>query len=489
MADVWWGIVEAKGPLLYDWSGYDELVGMVADVGLKLQAVMSFHQCGGNVGDACTVHLPPWVLKVGEVNHEVWYTDMDRNRNTEYLSLGADHARVFHGRTPLEMYRDLMQSFADRYQHFIPDVINEAQIGLGPAGEMRYPAYPLKHWSFPGSGQFQCYDKYMRKDLIQTAIRAGKPDLGLVWPPHPDDVGLYSWAPEHTHFFKDGGLWETEEADFFLKWYSQALIKHGEEVLRHAVNVFRGTNILLAAKVAGIHWQAGTNSHAAELTAGYYMTRDRDGYGPIAAMFARNGVMFDFTCLEMCNSEMPPWSRSTPADIVQFVKQKTGEKKCMMAGENALPRHDRKGYEKMQEACFEGRSIAGFTYLRLGPDLMDDEAAWFEFSRFAAEMYAASVLPTWSSPPEARQSNRPNAPHLVFHHHADGDSPIFFGGRQIKGPGVRRTITQPDLDAWEQQRALRQPSFIEGGVQAGSKPGHITSDNEAPASPAQRLVL
>lgn len=63
---------------------------------------------------------------------------MDLNRNTEYISLGADNAAVFGGRTPLNMYRDFMQSFADRYKEYMPDVIIEAQIGLGPAGEMRY---------------------------------------------------------------------------------------------------------------------------------------------------------------------------------------------------------------------------------------------------------------------------------------------------------------------------------------------------------------
>lgn len=79
-----------------------------------------------------------------------------------------------------------------------------------------YPSYPLKFWNFPGIGQFQCYDRYMRRDLVRTAIKAGKPDLGLVWPPHPHDVGNYNYSSDHTQFFRDGGLWETPEADFFL---------------------------------------------------------------------------------------------------------------------------------------------------------------------------------------------------------------------------------------------------------------------------------
>lgn len=53
MVDVWWGLVEKDGPLKYNWEGYAELVQMVQLHGLKLQVVMSFHQCGGNVGDSC----------------------------------------------------------------------------------------------------------------------------------------------------------------------------------------------------------------------------------------------------------------------------------------------------------------------------------------------------------------------------------------------------------------------------------------------------
>jgi len=53
MVDAWWGLVEKDGPLKYNWEPYAELVQMVQMHGLKLQVVMSFHQCGGNVGDNC----------------------------------------------------------------------------------------------------------------------------------------------------------------------------------------------------------------------------------------------------------------------------------------------------------------------------------------------------------------------------------------------------------------------------------------------------
>lgn len=54
MMDVWWGLVEGEKPGEYNWSGYVELLEMAKKHGLKVQAVMSFHQCGGNVGDSCT---------------------------------------------------------------------------------------------------------------------------------------------------------------------------------------------------------------------------------------------------------------------------------------------------------------------------------------------------------------------------------------------------------------------------------------------------
>jgi hypothetical protein len=53
-----------SGPRRYDLSGYKRLFHKVAAAGLKIQAVMSFHAAGGNVGDTCKIPLPRWVLEV-----------------------------------------------------------------------------------------------------------------------------------------------------------------------------------------------------------------------------------------------------------------------------------------------------------------------------------------------------------------------------------------------------------------------------------------
>lgn len=39
--------------------------------------------------------------------------------------------------------------------------MQEIQVGMGPAGELRYPSYPESNgtWKFPGIGAFQCNDR------------------------------------------------------------------------------------------------------------------------------------------------------------------------------------------------------------------------------------------------------------------------------------------------------------------------------------------
>lgn len=36
---------------------------------------MSLHRCGGNVGDACNIPLPQYVLDVAAQGHDIFYKD------------------------------------------------------------------------------------------------------------------------------------------------------------------------------------------------------------------------------------------------------------------------------------------------------------------------------------------------------------------------------------------------------------------------------
>ena len=58
--DVWWGKVETADQV-FDWSYYDTMFAKIKSRGLKVVPILSFHKCGGNVGDTCNIPLPSWL--------------------------------------------------------------------------------------------------------------------------------------------------------------------------------------------------------------------------------------------------------------------------------------------------------------------------------------------------------------------------------------------------------------------------------------------
>ena len=64
---------------------------------------MSFHQCGGNVGDDVYIPLPQWVRDIGRSNPDIFFTDRAGRANPECLSWGVDKQRVLAGRTAREV--------------------------------------------------------------------------------------------------------------------------------------------------------------------------------------------------------------------------------------------------------------------------------------------------------------------------------------------------------------------------------------------------
>jgi len=431
MVDVWWGVVEGAGPGAYEWGAYADLFARAAAAGLAVQAVLSFHAAGGNVGDTCTVPLPPWVMAAGDAHPDLFYTDRAGARSRECLSLGCDDlpllpgpARAWGGapaRTPVQAYADFAGAFAARFRPLLGGVIAELTVGLGPAGELRYPSYPEGdgRWRFPGVGEFQCYDAHMAASLRRAAAAAGEPS----WGTGPADAGAYTDPPWHSPFFADGpgGGWDSPYGRFFLGWYSGELIAHADRVLgavRAAVSAvapvadatvpaggavppaaplppasfalpgggFSGAAprpwsvdcppaVHLGAKLAGVHWWFRTRAHAAELTAGYYNTRDRDGYGPLLASLARAGARASFTCVEMRDAEHPPECEAGPEGLLNQVLTAAAGAGVPLAGENALQRYDGHAMERIAISAL-GRSaaagrLAQLTFLRMG-DLMFD---------------------------------------------------------------------------------------------------------------------
>lgn len=381
MVDVWWGICETT-PKSYNFTGYVKLADICNKHGLKLQCVMSFHQCGGNVGDDCNIPIPSWVRSVSNA----WYRDINGNEVKEYVSLAVDKDSILSGRTPIQAYKDFMTAFKNAMGSRMGSVVDEIQVGLGPAGELRYPGYQLDKWTFPGIGAFQCFSDKLKANFKAAAKAAGHPE----WDSPPTDAGGYNSNPDSTTFFRTNGGYASAYGKFFMNWYSNLLIEHGRNILREAVNIFKSSGTAVAMKVAGIHWWYNHASHAAEMTTGYVNGNAITGqnfYARAASLCKELGVILDFTCFEMTNNEQPSSASSNPQGLVSQVLSAAKSAGCKVAAENALPRYDATAYNRIiDNACNKGTKVEALTYLRLTSQLVNNTANFNEFKRLVSTL-------------------------------------------------------------------------------------------------------
>ncbi|KAK4536362.1 hypothetical protein CDCA_CDCA08G2387 [Cyanidium caldarium] len=429
MVDLWWGLCEIR-PREYTWCGerYKTLFRMCRVLRIKCQVVLCFHMCGGNVGDSVSVSLPEWVSARAKELQEtadtcILYRDRHGYCNPEYISCGADNEPLFplpteadggNGstsqprlRTPVECYAEFVNAFADEFgEEFFGDVIHEIHVGLGPAGEIRYPSYPLAKgiWEFPGIGEFQCYDTFLSKDLEKSleGQNFSNEELAQCLPPR-ETAGSYKDEPYATEFFSK--LVDTRAGKHFLRWYSDKLLQHADTVLtatKHALRSYaEASKVRLCVKVSGVHWWFNTKSHAAEQTAGYYHIRgDRHTfYDGIAKVLKKHGGALNFTCFEMSDGEQPV-GKCSPEGLVRMLREAAAANGVPLGGENALPRYDPSAFKKILQQSKPGMlkryvprrfqtrwedALFGFTFLRLGPDLLD-EGNLHKFAEFVRMM-------------------------------------------------------------------------------------------------------
>ncbi|KAG5389386.1 hypothetical protein IGI04_030927, partial [Brassica rapa subsp. trilocularis] len=312
---AWWKLIEKDGPMKYNWEGYAELIQMVQMHGLKLHVVMSFHQCGRNVGDFCSIPLQPWVLEEISKNPDLVYTDKSGRRNPEYISLGCDYVHVLRGRTPIQVYSDFIRSFRERLRNYIEV---EIQVGMGPCGELRYPSYPESNGTrrFSGIGEISAMKRYVKlylRSLLQAYAESSVETTN--WGTSgPHDAGEYKNLPEDTEFFQE-------------RW-NRKLLEQGHKLLASAKAIFQGTGAKLSGKVAGIYWHYNTRSNAAELTDG-------------------------FTCMEN-NLNYANTANCLPEGLVKQVQKVTRQAGTELAGEKASD---------------SGKGSTQFTYLKMNKRL------------------------------------------------------------------------------------------------------------------------
>lgn len=441
--DLWWGIVEGEEPRKYDFSAYLALARLMEAEGLQINFVLSFHTCGCNVGDSCSVPLPRWVEEACKRDPDLLYTDAHGNRNGEYLSLGADLVPALDGRTPIDCYADLARAFRRAFQPYLGRTVTDISVGLGPAGELRYPSYPEPVWRFPGVGGFQCYDRYLLANLRAAAYTVGRPEWRHGG---PHDAGDYNSWPGETDFFREvGGRYDSDYGRFFTNWYAGCLVSHAERTVKAVGDAFsRDTGVTLSIKVPGIHWWAGTHARAAETTAGLYAYGRKMGegvYEDIIGVCMRNGTRLVFTCLEMADEEQPPEAACAPEALLCRVTRHAWQRNVAVGAENALPRFDSIAHDRMVEQMYggclgtadppEGWSLACFMFLRMS-EAMFQEENWKRFTAFVRRVQSAAPDPQTASVTDSQAQ------------HAEAETPTSVKRMAPEEGAIRRNDDEKD---------------------------------------------
>ncbi|KAK0607023.1 hypothetical protein LWI29_008030 [Acer saccharum] len=359
---IWWGVAEKEAMGKYEWSGYLAVADMVQKAGLKLHVSLCFH-----ASKQLKIPLPKWVYQIGESEPSIFYTDLTGQQYKDCLSLAVDDLPVLNGKTAVQVYREFCESFRSSFMPFMGSTITGISMGLGPDGELRYPSHhrQAKTSKIPGAGEFQCYDKNMLRLLKQHAEASGNPLWGLGG---PHDASSYDESPNSSGFFKDhGGSWESPYANFFLSWYSNQLISHGNRLLSLASSTFGESGVRVYGKVPLMHSWYNTRSHPSELTAGFYNTTNRDGYDAVAEMFVKNSCKMILPGMDLSDEHQPHESLSSPESLLAQIRKACKKHRVDVAGENSSESGVPGGFEQIKMKLFGADAVDDlFTYQRMG---------------------------------------------------------------------------------------------------------------------------
>lgn len=352
--DVWWGDVEKNGDNVFDWSYYDTIFQKIQNAGLKVVPIMSFHQCGGNVGDDYTAYLPSWVWSKYEATsykgltlstNDLKYVSELGNVSNEYLSLWVDDLVS-------NEYSDFMNAFETQYGSQA-NLFMELNVSCGPAGELRYPSYNSHdagntYSGYPNKGYLQAYSNVAQNDF-RTDMLAKYGSLNGVnqaWSTQLSSAEAIKPPADGASFFYDSSkpYLNTQYGQDFIAWYNLELADHGGRMLDYADAAFDGAldNIPLGIKIPGVHWQIENSAYprTAEINAGListdFSTSNDHGYGAILSMIESftSPVTLHFTCLEMDDNNSEPTSK--PKTLVGWIGDAAYARGLDLKGENAL---------------------------------------------------------------------------------------------------------------------------------------------------------
>lgn len=399
--DVWWGDVEGTADNTFVWTYYDTMFSKIKAKGLKIVPILSFHQCGGNVGDTYTSYLPSWLWTkyVGSTLNGVTITANDLKYKSEQGNYSAESVAGWADSLVANEYTDFVNAFKSHFSGYASD-FQEINVSLGPAGELRYPSYNSHDSgsSYPTRGALQCYSSLAIKDFQNKMIAkyGSLAGINAAWGSSLTSTSQLSPPTNLPSFFTNGDYKNITYGKDFVDWYNQSLVTHGITVLNNVIATLGTTfpSAKIGYKVPGVHWCMTNPSYprAAEVAAGLIQTSvdfsaDATGHGYAKIIGVANsltnpnsrGIVVHFTCLEMDDQNYSP-QYSLAKSLVFWFAQQCARSSVTVKGENALSGGvtSDAGWNNIENA-FTWASYSGLTTLRIA-----DVASGTGATRYAA---------------------------------------------------------------------------------------------------------
>ncbi len=385
--DVWWGKVEGAGDNQFNWSYYDQVFSTITSRGLDIVPIFSFHQCGGNVGDTCSIPLPSWLWGkyAGTVYNGITLGTNGLKHRSEQGNVSNETVQGWATPVVANEYQAFTQAFVARYGTTYANRMQEINVSLGPAGELRYPSYN-SHDSgtgYPTRGGLQAYSPLAVKSFQQWAVAKYGTIAGVnaAWGSTLTAQTQIQPPSNAGFFFSSGDYRNTTYGKDFVDWYNKSLVDHGERMLDTVLAAlgtsFPGAEI--GYKIPGVHWSmTGPTPRAAEVAAGLVQTSvDMNaagtgrGYANIVGLAKRvadsgRGVILHFTCLEFSDENFAP-QYSQAKTLVGWIGAEAGRQGVKVKGENALAGGitSNNGWDNVNQA-FDSFPYLGMTVLRVG---------------------------------------------------------------------------------------------------------------------------
>lgn len=416
--DVWWSQVEINDNV-FTWTEYDQEFAAIKAHGLKINPILSFHQCGGNPGDTCEYYLamPGWLANKYQNSTLNGVTlGLDGLKyQSEYGTPNSETIQVWADPLVQNEYADFTTAFVNRYGAAYANDVDGIDVSLGSASELRYPSYSGKdpNSGFPNRGSLQSYSDLAKADFRATELAKYSTLAGVnaAWGTSLTSTASILPPQDHDIFFTSGAYRNSQYGKDFIDWYNGSLVKHGKTVLNTVAAALGSAfpNATLGYKIPGVHWAMTNPSfpRAAEVSAGLIQTSvdttsDATGHGYANSINLANQittnrkVVVHFTCLEMSNDGSAP-NYSRAQDLVFWVAKYAATKGIRITGENALATslNDNQAWDNIVNA-FDWAPYVGLDVLRLG-DVTSGGVAEARYAAFVAR-YTQTVTVHYAEP-------------------------------------------------------------------------------------------